>query len=897
MEEKHLEALNYLHDKVEKAYLNGDIGTVKHLCGLAGERLIDNTTIENSGWILTYLITCIKYDSDYYFIKDLYDNKINKSENNDINVLFDFILKILHPQITNETIESCFNNILNIDGEAYEDRLFMAILIEKVIEVFWYLNNEKCLWQKISEKFLSVLKEKNKIMLRDTIELLNKRLIIQHGVINDWRAEDTNLKNRSYEKSELVNMLAKSWYYFFSDDWVLLDSIIPELIKRIPFESEYFMSLQGLVNMSKRQRELIKGEYSDNTYSSVYRYKRIQLEKPLTVYNFERIVQIEKLNSEIKINPYNSSTQRGEILRLIILTYLDSLKFWDLGSYYQIISNKAQFELSLSLYFNKFGKYCGMIDWGENAIISSIQSNKRDVLKTDEFKILIGVLETQKKESLSNIIEYILFKSKKSEWYSCAEWLELIGDSIPMRYISDVIRWTIEFKNHEDTQKHRFNSQKFNYLIKIIKHFQLTVEQWIQMYELIDLLFSNSFYWHVCGELLETILEKIPKLKCIQLFDTIKRYSYDNDMQRYIIGYIFNTSLDRLDVKEEGITILTELYQQTEDKEYENYANILKNQTINEQIETDFEKYEKMLEQHIEKFEINANTPGYSGYARTSEKYTNINWGSADNEVLDRMFTSIRDIIIREESKLFEDNFSELLKILRQIALRSNDMFKKNVINLIIDLIRSNYKTKPTPFINDDSPIQGFKIISNIYSHQRSAYLLLIGEFISYIDNKENKIYLLKWCINELLTSEKEILYYHAHIYSYMFIIGNKEEKEIAYTGLMMLYTIICKSPTKTDDEIVKILHAIEGLFKPNYLINNSTLAERIYSEENCEFYSFINRIIELSYKSFNYLTRLECAKIIVSLIKQENLIKDYKLIEEILKNDVRASIRNVFVD
>ncbi|NFS21084.1 hypothetical protein FDE82_02935 [Clostridium botulinum] len=890
---KYKEILDYLHSKVEIAYLNGDIGTVKHLCGAAGEKIPNGLYIKDCEWIISYLIICIKYDSDYDFVKKIYDTKISNYDNN-FKVLFDFIFEILEPRISSEIIKKHFDNIIQIDVKNFEDRLYNAILIEKVIELFWYLNDKEYCWEKICTNFIEEFNRENKCMLKESIKLLNKRLIVQYKIINDRTENIPQLVDKIYHENLILNMLAKGWWYFFNGEWILLDTIIPEMVKLISFESEYFMSLQGLINMTRQQRELASSKYSNDIYSGIYRYNRIQLEKPLAIYNFERIVQIEKLNSQIKIKPNNAGYNRSRMYRLIIVTYLDTLKYWDLGSYFDVINNQAEFALSLSFYFDKFGSYCGMIDWADNTVILFIKSMQNNILKKDEFRILIGIIELEKPELLNKVIEYILFKSNRLEWHLCVEWLELLGDSIPKKYVSNIINWTITYNKYKETQKHGFNANEFNYLKNIIENFTLTMEQWEELYGMIDLLFSTPFYWRICTELLESILKRVNIDKCMDLFSVIKKYSVNKNDKNYVIGYIYNTSIKRQDVREFGISMLKEIYLKTKDEEYKKYYTLLEN----EQRNIEFAVIVKKLEQHIENFQNVVNTPGqYIRYYNISDEYANINWSIADNEILETMFDMIKDFIVNENKRLYEDYFFELLQILREIALNTNEIFKQKVINFIIYLLKQDYITKRDSFINNDYPLQTFRMTSNINNKQRYAYLILIAEFIHFVDNKEDRIYLLNWCLGELLTSEVDLLYYYTYIFSYLFIKGTEEQKGIAFTGLMMLYTIISKSSTKTDAEMMKFLRAIEHIFNHKHYFNNTDMIDEISKKKNSSFYKILLNILNLAYKSFNYLARKECAKIILMLSEKNIFLEDIKNIKKELQSDTRASIRGIFTN
>lgn len=86
-------------------------------------------------------------------------------------------------------------------------------------------------------------------------------------------------------------------------------------------------------------------------------------------------------------------------------------------------------------------------------------------------------------------------------------------------------------------------------------------------------------------------------------------------------------------------------------------------------------------------------------------------------------------------------------------------------MNFIISLLKQNYITKNVPYINVDSP--SFRMTSNINNHQRYGYIILIADFMSFINTKEDRIFLLKWCLEELLTSEPDTLYQYSYIFSY----------------------------------------------------------------------------------------------------------------------------------
>lgn len=72
---------------------------------------------------------------------------------------------------------------------------------------------------------------------------------------------------------------------------------------------------------------------------------------------------------------------------------------------------------------------------------------------------------------------------------------------------------------------------------------------------------------------------------------------------------------------------------------------------------------------------------------------------------------------------------------------------------------------------------------------------------------------------------------------------------KIAFAGLMVLFTIISKSSTKTDVKMVNVLRAIDHLFNHDHHFTNIIVFDEIRKEGNSTFFDILLNILHLAYK------------------------------------------------
>ena len=884
------EILNHLKQKTETAYLDGKMGTVRHLCYLAIEALETAgviPSIKNIYWVLSYMTAAFRKTMDIHKLDDLYAERPAKNaklikDNYSYKVLFDFINSLLNLEFSDERLNENFAECKKIKSSELEDDLPTALLIETISNFLCFVNEEKAV--DFVSDIITNIKDSHKIVFQ-MLESVNKRLVYQKLIFS----KDNFIIPES--TAGILEWNAYAWRCFYDNNWGDLEKCINMLAQKINSKDESFTALIGLINMVSGHIDMQNYNRFSNLQSSKYqKYQRLESELPINTYIEEMCREIEIRIMKIHDNPHKASQDRRELLRYIIHLEAYSKKYWNLGLYLSAQKYMLEFACSMTLYRSDNGVYSGFADWGKDCIIFAIKTLKSKCVNEETKKDIIGIIENKCPKTFNEVYDYIIVQSHKAEWFNCFEWMEVLGDNIPDEKIDMLIKWTVSFAEFSKEVKYRYNLSQFNYLEPVFKNYTLSEQQWELLQPICDSLLMNSATIRTCEKLCFSILEAMPLQRCVNTLSRIvDQYTGNADIEN-LHTLIYNLSVTRDEFLSHGIEILKTLDTKVQKPSIKEFISYLETPVIAER--DDFDE-EEIFEHFTKDLNALAVTTVYSSYSNMSFYYTNINWNKAKKRFINKIFSTFEKFI-KSNNNLYDSYFSEALLIMRTIVSRLSDDYKKRYISFVLELIKSDYNTQKNPMNGSIStPMSSAIFKDSMDDYQTYTYAYTMSEFCRSM-NYEQMHYSIKWIIAKIPESSNRFLYYYSYFASYCFITQNNNVKQLSYTALMMLKMRI---DTQGDlhAAVTGIIKGIEHLLQHDDE-KDSPMIKRVFGKKNTPYINFIVWLIKSAAKSFDFELRLRCAALIKLFAdnKIKALDKEFEEVRKLLSQDSRKSIRNI---
>ena len=201
-------AISFLQKKAISAYQKGDIGTVRHLSGIALEKVVQDgrkgLDFQDVLWAFVFMIFYSKSNWESVIIIDkaylafgpdanrMVDKMISdqgvpkfitpRRPNVEISLyapLMNFVLDVFKPNWTK--LEEHYKEITEVDISKILDcnDISADLLLTKVIELWWYIDNSSDRWSNLIEKWKSQLPDSSRRY--KLIDQLGDRLKIQNS--------------------------------------------------------------------------------------------------------------------------------------------------------------------------------------------------------------------------------------------------------------------------------------------------------------------------------------------------------------------------------------------------------------------------------------------------------------------------------------------------------------------------------------------------------------------------------------------------------------------------------------------------------------------------------------------------------------------------------------------
>lgn len=884
------EILNHLKQKTETAYLDGKMGTVRHLCYLAIEALENarvTPSIRNIYWVLSYMTVAFRKTMDIQKLDDLYAERTAKKakvtkDNFSYKVLFDFVISLFDLDFSDKSLNENLVECKKIKPSELEDDLPTALLIETISNFLHFVDEGRAL--DFVSNIIANIKDSHKIVFQ-MLESVKRRLVYQKLIFSK---DDFVIPAST---AGVLEWNAYAWRCFYDNNWVDLEKSINILMQKINSNDESFTALIGLINMVSGHIDMQNYNRFSNFQSSKYqKYQRLESELPINTYIEEMCREIEIRIMKIHDDPRKASQDRRELFRYIIHLEAYSKKYWNLGLYLNAQKYMLEFACSMTLYRSDSGAYSGFADWGKNCSISAIKTLKSKCVDDETKKDIIGIIENKCPKTFNEIYDYIIEQSQKAEWFNCLEWLEILEDNIPDKKIDMLIKWTVNFAEFSKEVKYRYNLYQFNYLEPVFKNYKLSEQQWELLQPICNSLLRNSATTRTCEKLCFSILEAMPLQRCVNtLSQIVDQYNGDGDIEN-LHTIIYNLSVTRNEFLPHGVEILKTLDMKIQKPDIKEFISYLETPVIAEREDFD----EKDIFEHFTR-DLNALavTNVYSSHGNMYFYYTNINWNKAKKRFINKIFSTFEKFIKSNEN-LYDSYFSEALLIMKTIVSRLSEDYKKRYITFILELIKCNYKTQKNLMSRSVStPMSSAIFKDSIGDYQTYAYAYTLSEFCRYM-NYEQLYDSIEWTIAKIPESSNQFLYYYSYFASYCFITQNNNVKQLSYTALMMLKTCV----DLQGDHHVAVTGIIKGI---EHLLQHddekdSPMIKRVFGKKNKPYINFIVWLIKSAAKSFDFELRLRSATLIKLFEnnKIKDLQKEFEEERQLLSQDSRKSIRNI---
>lgn len=913
-------AISFLQEKAIAAYQKGDIGTVRHLSGIVLEKVaqdgVKGLEFEDVLWAFVFMIFYSKSNWESVAIIDkaylafcsdanrVVDKMISdqgipnhiKPRRPNVEISFcvpllNFVLDVFKPNWTK--LEEHYKEINEVDiSKILEcNDIPVDLLLTKVIELWCYIDSNSDRWRNLIEKWKSQLSDKSRRY--KLIDQLGNRLQIQNGLLHEFEPEAigqfiNKIFSQGYNKTEFL--MAQAWFYVFLEEWDKLDELFIQMKKNISFESEYALSFQGLINSTKRLREIVRNNDSvsddDSTdIAGILRYQRIQLTRPIALFYFQLGAWFDAAALELTKKQHGEASKRSKMLTVSILLELESLRLWDFGMYISAIERKRKIYLELGMYYDTFGKYAGMDFLLKDALILAVRSANSKVNESGEVEKaekLLEILPTAK--DFINEIVKVIIKTSPVQYSSTLVMLEILEDAVAEEDLEELAEWSVKMFHQYQVGSH-FNLKCFNFWTGIFEYQKVIGKVWDILERVLIMLFKNPNYWRTSGDLLKASLCKAP-LEKTKEWAAIMSMLQINDpyLEQTRFAILFNSALENENLKDIVNSYLAQRKDVSGRINWEYERKLLKNSHEPPIGEADVQC--RLIGQLKIRCEAIQSTPKgtFNSYGDLSGDFVRVNWSDCPKEQLDDVLQLIEGTIYKSQNITTSD-VRELILILTNIVRSASDEFVKAVAEFAHKVIEQ------APEAYDDSfsggPLSGLTIKKDVKNEIKYAVVRMVSRLYRVVDTTEQK-YFQKWAISEVCTTEPLNLGIFTTLFFHMYFLGNENVKERAICGLQIIYVRV--------QDGVGLTYVLGSLYSAlKNTENNNSKMQPLILKDHQPFLECLNKFIETSYNYPEPEVRTGCALIVRICDSLGWCVEFGEKVKLKLRNDVRARVRKVF--
>ncbi|HHW40229.1 MAG TPA: hypothetical protein GXX19_03620 [Syntrophomonadaceae bacterium] len=822
-------AVEFLKTKACEAYLSGDVGAVRHLSAIALEKASQTTEredlkLEDFIWAFVFMLNYLRSDWEfsqllvkaYESFGYLQDSKMidgviiprlkrPDSSTSPYAALLNFLFDVFQPPHNWQLIKEHKKSMANLDisllleGTSGEDcgacALENELLLSLIIEVLWYLEPQGEYWLSLCEKWIEQAEQADpSSSTSQAFSRIRDRLRVQRAILFPAEEESPlDLIEEVYSRGEVCHLLAKAWFYFYHERWQDLDRLIPVMVELIPFESEYFLYLQGLINMTRHQRSLIvqrdeteagQHEYFDQT-PGVMRYQRVQLSRPTAIFHFQRGVFFDGLLADAR-RKFACGYLRAHALRLLILLKLEALRTWDLGSYLDAMRRERDLSLQLGLYRDPKGEYSGDPKSLKNALLCAVKgldANPRDFPELEDAE---KVLETlPKADKLISDLVKDLISVPPAEWPSALSIFDLLGDAVPEELVEEVAKWSVKVYDALMSNRCYWNSKPLKFWEPIIEFHDISGRVWDELFPVFKDMAMKPFFWASNYELMWTVLVKAPLRQARDLARSIAMVAQESE-ERYGYVILFNASLVRADLKDICIDYLRKRIHTSSDALLEYDLSLLLDDEDNKQVKSN----ESACQSSIEKLEgfcksiENREGKSFSIGVDIASEFRRVDWSNVPEGTLDGILERVATII-KDCPNILNIEVAELMKVLINICRTAPEGYWVKLVHLAVEWIKNPPRGKDIP--GDGGPFGNFLFATNIQKPIDHALIVLVVELYIKADASLRREFRC-WAVKQCISVEDFNLSHLCRLFIYILLTEEGDAKEQGYAGLMSVY-------------------------------------------------------------------------------------------------------------
>lgn len=848
--ESQKDQIAYLKKVVEEAYLDGQIGKVRHMSYVAYKILREKTSLDEIYWIYVFSCTFQKYGAEYSELISMYDTCFNSSLlchgpdkviiEGDYSYLFDVWFSLLELRVSDEWLEKYVERIGQCRYENVNDDMASELLLENMIGLFWYYSPTNDYWSTVADHFIHCF-ENGKKGMANKLTKYARQLKEQNAILYGLKCDDNVMLDSEQEA------FANAWRHFWSEDVASIKKDIPILCHIANYNRDYQESVQGFFNMVSTSIKLesmwintdadetvmIDEKIWGDNESSVgrYRYSRILLEQERSSYRQQRNLIIESLLNECQLNRSSKVSERFQLIGLIASRIMDALEYWDLVEYLEGVRNETTLYYLLATYSNDQGGYCGEKQFLVPCIISYIRGLSEQVLNQSQKLTLLKVLVTYEEKEIDQIVEFITKQSVPIQWKCALGIVTLFANMFTQKQRKQLISWLDKYHKYYKQQRRYFDLTQYKFVEQWAPDMDL--EDWNNIAELMDEIFVNQSVLITNEKLAKITMDYDDSKRCFKRLKEIKNYP-NNIRKSGQIHQMILTLSKRDDIDNEALheivrNLMKELScasfdkEETEENQCETKRRMLENYERLDQLidikslfdlpTVSLEPLKKEFFKLQDKIQKRGGLSGYDSslFHDVRVIFCNNNYSGVDKEQLVLLIDEIVACMEQYREEMTSMFFNDFCYLLRNIMSTATSTVKQYIMTLVIRKFVSERFVSKNQENSQDGPLQRFHFrIGATYQYEIDTTFLLVNGICEIPMEYQGEV--LNYMIEVLRKDEAIIYNYATVIFSYYYFLGTEMNRLLAWGGLLFIQGRLAAHDEKTKEISERVKTAITAM-------------------------------------------------------------------------------------
>lgn len=825
------EKLKYAYDLAEKAYVNGEIEKLRHICGAVFKMMKPHSVkAEQIYWALAYLLIYEKGSIDFDAAERMHQNPLFlniRSGHKDVpevnaperpyQGLLDVLLCFLKPYITSDALKLYQEYLMLYDYGNLKDDFATMQLVRTVVDLFWFWDRESEAWHKIAEHIRQQAKEGSQV--KDMLKVQQKCLNLQDKILyGSEEISEEELAGTDYP------VLARAWKHFFGADWEGMEKDIQQMIDYAEKNPDFFSAVQGFQNMTGWIVELNRIDKGmpmvSDRENGVRRYQRNVGEQGRAEFWHSRESEIEISLAENQIQPFKrkSANKRSNVLRLISLRKLEALQYWNMGEYLESVRNESRWFFDLAIYEDEYGVYQGTAEYLLEAVISSVQSLDSEQFSEEEMQQLAAKMYYHYPEGYEKLVRFLTSNPQKCTWNYGIQWLKYLIMDFDSGQLSRILKWIVEeYDPFIQAQKHHFDLGEYDFLWQAA--YQFSREDWNRVFSLIKRIFKNYFLYSPNQKLAKNSLKYMPLSLCEEALEMIEKWP--SEQVKRNVAYESCIILS----KRWGSEMKVRLHQfvhtcQKPDpcSMYQELDTLIDINNLLERQDIDIEGICRAAEAILEELK-DKDLSGYDSRFLFSlkEKFTNQNWYLMPKE---KVFAIVRGfcVLLENHKEISKGYFMDICELFSQIGRVAEKSVQREIAVFFIEkyiLPGTANEVKDSLSGYMDGPWNTFHFdLFGSRKWEQDIFSVLVNCITEIPEQYHRNCIQWAW---KCLEKDSGILYYYAVLlFSYYYFTDKTEIRMTAFCGFLYIRGRLEAKGKYFESQLRHVLLAWDNLEKAN---------------------------------------------------------------------------------